>query len=117
MKKILNILTIFAILTIASACEGMNAAKRLRERTDIDLVDTNFLVTLVKRADLDRIGYGIALPKEGEKAFQSAVESAAGNWCWQFLVERGACHYNSKAGHDIFIERKGTRNYVIYTSG
>ena len=117
MKYILNILVLFATLSIVSACGDKDAAKRLRERTDIDLVGTGFVVSFVKREDLDRIGYRITLTKEGERAFQSAVEIAAGNWCWQFLVERGACHYNAKAGHDIFIERKDTGNYLIYTSG
>jgi hypothetical protein len=117
MKTILNILLLFAVLSMASGCEDKDAANHLKERTDIDLVGTSLQVSLVKREDLDRIGYGIALPKERERVFQSAVENAAGNWCWRFLVERGACHYKSKAGHDIFIERKDTGNYLIYTSG
>jgi len=85
-------------ISIASACEDKDAAKRLKERTDIDIVGTRVLVSLVKREDLDRIGYGIALPKEGERAFQSAVENAAGN---------GVGSFSSSVEHATIILKRG----------
>lgn len=89
----------------------------LQVRTDIDLAGTNAVVVLVRRADLDRLGYQISVPKQSGIPFQHAFENAAGNECWQLLIDRGGCHYNSKHGHDIFVEKNGPSNYLIYTSG
>jgi hypothetical protein len=110
-------LFLVAAIALTSGCDDKDAVLRLKARTDIDLVSTNVAVSFVRRADLDRLGYQISVPKKSEDAFQCAFEKAAGIECWQLVVDRGGCHYNSKAGHDIFVERSGPGNYSILTSG
>jgi hypothetical protein len=117
MKEILRVLLLAAAVAVASACDDKDALQLLKARTDIDVAGTNAVVTLVRRVDLDRLGYRISVPKHGENLFQRAFENAAGGECWKLLVDRGGCHYNSKGGHDIFVERNGPSNYLIYTSG
>jgi hypothetical protein len=117
MNSTRKLLFLVAAIALTGGCDDKDAVLRLKARTDIDLVCTNVAVSFVRHADLDRLGYQISVPEKSKDAFQRAFEKAAGRECWQLVVDQGGCHYNSKAGHDIFVERSGPGNYSILTSG
>jgi hypothetical protein len=75
------------------------------------------LDAFVLRKDLDEPGYTIVVPKGREQAFNLAFEKAAGKDCLRLVIDRSGCHYNSKHGHGVFVERTSLLTYSIYTSG
>jgi hypothetical protein len=84
--------------------------------TDIDTAGIA-RVSLIRRDDLDQPGYNIVVSQDREREFERAFENAAGTWCLQMVMSGAGCHYNSKARHDVFVERKAPFTYQIYTSG
>ncbi len=108
-------LCLFPVLTLTAGCQ--NANERLAALTDIDTTGTNAEVSYIKRDDLDQPGYKIVVPKNREDEWQRAIEQASGNWCLRFVLDGRGCHYDTKAGHNVFLERTSPLTYVIYTSG
>jgi hypothetical protein len=94
-----------------------DVTERLVKFTDIDITGTNTHVSFVYRDDLDQPGYTIVVPKDGEESFEGAFERAAGKNCFRMVINGSGCHYNSKAGHDVFVEKTSPSRYLIYTSG
>jgi hypothetical protein len=117
MNAILRVLLLLAAAASASGCQDKDALLLLRARAEFYLVGTGAVVALVRRADFDRLGYRISVPKQAENPVQRAFEYAGGKECWRLLVDRGGCHYNSARGCDIFVERNGPGDDLIYTSG
>jgi hypothetical protein len=113
--KGITVLSVFGSLLMASCSD--DATVRLVKFTDIDTAGTNAHVSFVHRNDLDQPGYTIVVPKDRQQAFERAFESAAGKNCLRLVIDQSGCHYNSKAGHDVFVERSSPLTYLIYTSG
>ena len=108
-------LCVFGSLLIASC--SYDATAQLLKFTDIDIDGTSAHVSFVLRKDLDQPGYTIVVPKGREQAFDLAFEGAAGKECLRLVIAQSGCHYNSKHGHDVFVQRTGPLTYLIYTSG
>jgi hypothetical protein len=115
MKQLIYALCLFPVLTLTAGCK--NATERLSAFTDIDTAGTNAEVSYIRRDDLDQWGYKILVPKDRENEWQRAIERTSGNWCLRFVLDGSGCHYNTKAGHNVFLERTSPLTYVIYTSG
>ncbi len=113
--RAISILYVFGSLLMTSCSE--DATVQLLKFTDIDVAGTSAHVTFVLRNDLDQPGYTIVVPKDREQAFDLAFESAAGKDCLRLVIDQSGCHYNSKHGHDVFVERTSPLTYSIYTSG
>jgi hypothetical protein len=99
------------------SCSSYDATEQLLRFTDIAIAGTNAHVSFDLRNDLDEPGYTIVVPKDQERAFDLALEGAAGKDCLRLVIEQSGCHYNSKHGHDVFVERISPVKYSIYTSG
>ena len=111
----ITVFCVFGSLLITSC--SYDATAQLLKFTDIDIGGTSARVSIVLRKDLDEPGYTIVVSKNREQAFDLAFEKAAGKDCLRLVIDRSGCHYNSKHGHDVFVERTSSLTYSIYTSG
>jgi hypothetical protein len=111
----ITVLWVFGSLLIMSCSE--DATEQLLKFTDLDIAGTSAHVSFVLRKDLDQPGYTIVVPKDRQQAFDLAFERAAGKDCLRLVIDQSGCHYNSKHGHDVFVERTSPLTYSIFTSG
>jgi hypothetical protein len=114
MRRI-KVLCIFGPLSMTSCSKDPTV--QLLKFTDIDIAGTSAQVSFDLRKDLDQPGYTIVVPRDRQQAFNRAFESAAGKDCLRFVIDQSGCHYKSKQGHDVFVERTSPLTYSIYTSG
>lgn len=99
-------------MTAACSLDGLSGAERLKRYTDIDVIGTNVVVKAYDHKDLDQAAYDILITKEQQSVFDHALETAGGKECIVY-----GCHYKSKAGHNVFVNKIGLAKYTIYTSG